>query len=124
MTRPDRSYHRSMPREQSRPEAAALDAPIQRKADPAEGVDARGQSLAEMGAPVQRKAEGSMQQQSLGEINAHTAQAGVSGGGGQLPHLDRIQRSFGKHDVSGVQAHVGGEAANASAALGAHAYAT
>jgi hypothetical protein len=49
---------------------------------------------------------------------------GTAGPGGSLPHLDAIQRSFGPHDVSGVTAHVGGAAADASAALGAHAYAT
>jgi hypothetical protein len=49
---------------------------------------------------------------------------GTAGPGGSLPHLDAIQRSFGAHDVSGVIAHVGGAASDASAALGAHAYAT
>lgn len=52
-----------------------------------------------------------------------TAQRGVGGAGRQLPHLDAIQRSFGKHDVSGVSAHVGGDAADASRDLGARAYA-
>jgi hypothetical protein len=53
-----------------------------------------------------------------------TAARGVESGGGALPHLDTIQASFGKHDVRGVSAHVGGAAADASAALGAEAYAT
>ncbi len=52
------------------------------------------------------------------------ASHGIAGGGGELPHLGAIQRSFGDHDVSDVQAHVGGPAAEASEALGAHAYAT
>lgn len=52
------------------------------------------------------------------------AGAGVAGAGGPLPHLDRIQGSFGAHDVTGVQAHVGGAAAEASESLGAEAYAT
>lgn len=52
------------------------------------------------------------------------AAQGVASGGSALPHGDVIQRSFGRHDVSGVSAHVGGEAASASAALGAEAYAT
>lgn len=52
------------------------------------------------------------------------AQEGVSAGGGALPHLDTIQHSFGRHDVSGVSAHVGGRAADASRAIGAEAYAT
>ncbi|BAV07948.1 hypothetical protein SAMN05421788_103294 [Filimonas lacunae] len=43
--------------------------------------------------------------------------------GGRLPHYDRIQQSFGRHDVSHIQAHVGAEAAAASGAIGAAAYA-
>ncbi len=54
-----------------------------------------------------------------------TAARGVEGGGGALPHLDVIQASFGPHhDVSHVRAHVGGDAARASEAIGAEAYAT
>jgi hypothetical protein len=51
------------------------------------------------------------------------ASAGASGGGGALPYLHDIQRSFGRHDVGHVAAHVGGEAADASRAIGARAYA-
>lgn len=54
------------------------------------------------------------------EVAAH----GVSGSPQALPHRDRIQALFGRHDVGGVQAHVGGGAATASAQLGASAYAT
>ena len=42
----------------------------------------------------------------------------------QLPHGDAIQRAFGRHDISSVQAHVGGEAAASARAIGAAAYAT
>ncbi len=60
-----------------------------------------------------------------GTENVHAAAAaGVKGGGGQLPHLDAIQHSFGTHDVSGVRAHTGGAAKQANAAMGASAYAT
>jgi hypothetical protein len=52
------------------------------------------------------------------------AAAGVAGGGGALPHLARIQDAFGHHDVSGVQAHIGGPATEATEAMGATAYAT
>ncbi len=41
-----------------------------------------------------------------------------------MPHQEAIQQSFGRHDVSGVKAHVGGAAAEASDAMGAQAYAT
>jgi Domain of unknown function (DUF4157) len=52
------------------------------------------------------------------------AARGVAGAGGPLPHGVKIQQLFGRHDISGVQAHVGGEAATASRAIGAEAYAT
>lgn len=58
-----------------------------------------------------------------GAVAEHAAR-GVSGSGQTLPHLDTIQRAFGPHDVSGVRAHVGGAAAAASEAIGAHGYAT
>lgn len=58
-----------------------------------------------------------------GEVQAQ-AQAGVKGGGQALPHLDQIQGAFGRHDVSGARAHVGGEAKQASEGIGARAYAT
>lgn len=49
---------------------------------------------------------------------------GVAGASTALPHGDVIQRSFGHHDISGIKAHLGGEAAAASQQLGAEAYAT
>ncbi|MGH9883960.1 MAG: eCIS core domain-containing protein [bacterium] len=54
---------------------------------------------------------------------ADVAGRGVAGTGSPLPHLDRIQASFGRHDVSGVQAHHGAAAATATHELGAKAYA-
>ncbi|WP_428267681.1 DUF4157 domain-containing protein [Haliangium sp.] len=60
-----------------------------------------------------------------GEHVHRAAAAGVSGSGGPLPHLERVQASFGPgHDVSGIKAHVGGVAAEASQSIGAAAYAT
>ena len=58
-----------------------------------------------------------------GAIHA-TAQRGIEGSGTALPHLAQIQAAFGPHDVSGIRAHVGGKAAEASQAIGAQAYAT
>jgi hypothetical protein len=52
-----------------------------------------------------------------------TASEGVEGGCRRLPHADTIQRSFGRHDISGIEAHVGGPATTASRAIGAEAYA-
>jgi len=57
------------------------------------------------------------------DVHAAAAQ-GISGPAGQLPHLEQIQRSFGKHDVSHIQAHVGGAAAAGAQAMGAEAFAT
>ncbi|HAN32439.1 MAG TPA: hypothetical protein DCQ06_12660 [Myxococcales bacterium] len=59
-----------------------------------------------------------------GEAMQSRAAEGVAGSGQQLPYLDQIQSAFGGHDVSGVDAHVGGGAAEASRDMGAQAYAT
>jgi Domain of unknown function (DUF4157) len=53
------------------------------------------------------------------------AAAGIAGPGGAMPHQASIQAAFGRnHDVGGIQAHVGGPAADATAAMGATAFAT
>ena len=52
------------------------------------------------------------------------AREGVASSGATIPHAEAIQASFGHHDISGVRAHVGGAAADAADAIGAHAYAT
>lgn len=41
----------------------------------------------------------------------------------QLPYADQIQRAFGRHDISRIQAHVGGDAAASAREMGAQAYA-
>ena len=70
--------------------------------------------------PVQHRGGGG---QDPAQVQSAAAR-GVSGGGGALPHLDRIQQSFGSHDVSSVQAHTSGGAGAACDAIGASAYAT
>ena len=72
---------------------------------------------------AQRKAAAEGPEQPETEVHEIAAQ-GVAGGGGALPHLDTIQRSFGDHDVSGITAHTDGTAARASQQIGAEAYAT
>ncbi|MCO4770088.1 MAG: DUF4157 domain-containing protein [Deltaproteobacteria bacterium] len=52
------------------------------------------------------------------------AEHGIQGAGRPLPHLEKIQQSFGQHDVTGVQAHTDGKAAEAAKSMGAKAYAT
>jgi len=55
----------------------------------------------------------------------HTAaERGTQGPATALPHRDQIQRAFGRHDVSQVQAFVGGGASEAGDAMGAEAFAT
>lgn len=55
----------------------------------------------------------------LAAVAAH----GTSGSRAAYPHLERIQQSFGSHDISSTQAHIGGPAAESAAALGAEAFA-
>lgn len=52
------------------------------------------------------------------------AASGFAGGGAGLPYGDVIDKSFGRHDLSGVRAYVGGAASAACDALGARAYAS
>ncbi len=52
------------------------------------------------------------------------ADEGISGSGTAMPYAEQIQRSFGRHSIDGIDAHVGGRAAQATAALGADGYAT
>ena len=95
--------------------AASGQSSVQLKASLA-GLDFAAQEAAL--APVQRHG-------GEGADGVHQAAAhGISGSGGALPHGDKIQQAFGKHDVGGVQAHVGGKAAEGAAAMGAQAYAT
>jgi hypothetical protein len=72
-------------------------------------------------APTQRKASGG--DGDTEHIHAAAAH-GTSGAAGPLPHLGEIQRSFGRHDVTGVQAHTDDRAAAGSRAMGAEAFAT
>ena len=70
-------------------------------------------------AEVQKSGGGS------GRAGVHeAAAAGTSGAGGPMPFQSQIQKSFGKHDVSGIKAHTGSDAKAASASMGARAFAT
>jgi hypothetical protein len=70
-------------------------------------------------AAVQAK-DGDLQKKDVHDIAAQ----GTQGSGGSLPYLDKIQSSFGSHDVSNVQAYSGGNAVAANESLGANAYAS
>jgi hypothetical protein len=71
---------------------------------------------------VQRKLGGAVAGE--GGSVADAAAHGVSGSSTALPHGEAIQRSFGHHDVSGIQAHTDGAAATGAQAMGAQAFAT
>ena len=59
-----------------------------------------------------------------GPVHAAAAR-GVATPSGALPFASQIQASFGpRHDVSNIQAHIGGDAAEATGAMGASAFAT
>lgn len=61
----------------------------------------------------------------LGAAAVHAAAArGVATSWSALPHAGLIQRSFGRHAISSVRAHVGDAAAASAAEMGADAYAT
>lgn len=53
-----------------------------------------------------------------------SAARGVASANSPLPHLDTIQQSFGRHDVSHVRAQLGGAGTDAAESIGAEAYAT
>jgi hypothetical protein len=69
--------------------------------------------------PVQAKGS-NVQKKNIHNVAAE----GVKDSGGSLPHAHAIQEAFGQHDVSGIDAHVGGAAAEANKAMGAEAYAS
>lgn len=84
-------------------------------------VSSRPAEPGQAAAPVQRKANGEADE---GKAPHAVAQAGTASAARSLPFLNMIQRSFGRHDVTGVRAEIGGKAAAASKELGADAYAT
>lgn len=93
--------------------------------DALSGADGLAESLAGLSleAPLQRVGGGGASLSDASAVRA-TASAGLAGGGSALPHLQRIQQSFGpQHDLSGVTAHQGPTARAASEAIGARAYA-
>lgn len=75
------------------------------------------------GAQTQMEAEGGGQPaHSSSQVRAAAAR-GTSDSGGVLPHADRVQQAFGRHDISSVTAHQGRLAIDACNDMGASAYA-
>lgn len=59
---------------------------------------------------------------SSGCANREAAQSALDQASEPLPHRDRVQSSFGRHDLSEARATIGGPAARAGAQLGAVAF--
>lgn len=94
-------------------------APVQAHA-PAPGK----QTLVEAEAAVQRHASAGPAAPQ-GDAAVHAAAArGIATPASAMPFGASIQRAFGRHDISQVQAHTGPEAAASANAMGADAYAT
>lgn len=93
--------------------------------DPAEAQPTPGKTtlvqLSDRYGAVQARGDASVSEGS--DVQAAAAR-GVAGPAEALPHQATIQTLFGRHDVSGIQAHVGGNAAGAAHEIGATAYAT
>lgn len=68
----------------------------------------------------EQEAEGNALQ---GDHIHEVASKGVAGPSAPLPHLDAVQRSFGKHDISSVEAHNDPQATDANQAIDAVGYA-
>ena len=118
-------------------------------AGPAPGKQTLTETLAPASAPVQRKAAtggsvpvmpsgprptlqnlfGTVQRKEGGAEPAPaavhaSAQRGIATSASPLPHAESIQRLFGRHDISKIQAHTGADAAASARDMGARAYAT
>jgi hypothetical protein len=89
-------------------------------ADAAPAAHARSGDGETFGSGAAVQARGELEGAEVHDVAAR----GVSGPPGALPFHDTIQAAFGRHDVRGVGAHVGAEAARATSAMGATAYAT
>jgi hypothetical protein len=72
---------------------------------------------------IQRRIGGSAAVEDPAAIK-DAADRGTSGAGGSLPHLDPIQKAFGHHDVTGIQAHTDASAAAGARSMGAEAFAS
>jgi hypothetical protein len=95
-------------------------APVQKKCAHCEEEEKK--KCEEGGTSVQAKCA-ACEREGLGENSSSgAARDGVASANRPLPHLDRIQSSFGRHDVSGARAAVGGPAADATGRMGALAY--
>jgi len=101
----------------SEAQLGAFDAAIGRAHDALASADA-----ARSGGALQLREAGATVGARTADAHA-VAQAGLRGGGRPLPHAERIQAAFGRHDIGGVRSFVGGAATTASQRLGASGFA-
>lgn len=100
-------------------EARLLRAELQRHIDAARSAEPQAPSVLQVSAEAQPH----LAADAAGEDTIAIARRGIAGPGQALPHAAEVQRLFGSHDISGIVAHVGGAAGDASRELGAQAYA-
>jgi hypothetical protein len=73
-------------------------------------------------AQVQQRGDGRAETHDAAGVH-EAASVGLATPAQELPHRERLEESFGQ-DLSGVRAHVGGEAETSAGAMGAEAYAS
>ena len=85
-----------------------------------------GDGTPDSGSVARQRAQAALGSLSGAAGNAAIRQAalsGVSGATSRFPHAERIQSSFGAHDISHARAAIGGDGSAAVASLGARAFA-
>src|SRR5438477_11239097 len=88
--------------------------------DTAAGMPGKRTLVAQAQAPAVQMRVG--KEQPDGAVHAAAGQ-GVASPASPLPFASTIQRAFGRHDISSVQAHSGPDAARSAKSMGADAYA-
>ena len=73
---------------------------------------------------LQSEADGSVAGVGRPAVIHSAARRGLAGASTPLPHFDRIQTAFGRHDISDIRTRVGGAAHSASREMGARAFAS
>lgn len=118
-SRPGRQPPAPSPESPESPDVQARSLP---RAQPSSDLLALQRLIARRALPSDERGEGELPAPSNEQIH-QAAKVGTSGPSSSLPYLDSIQRSFGRHDVSGIQAHVGDAASRGASAMNAEAFA-
>ncbi len=107
----------------SRAAVAGTNTPIRPTLSPAAGIQLKASSSHAPGSAGSHPARASGGSHGAAAIHASAAR-GIATSRSALPYAGRIQRSFGRHDISSIQAHLGSAAAAAAIEIGADAYTT